>query len=271
MRGVRFGRGAAAFGLPARCPSGLGPRCRFVAPDPAIAIGQDLSLALAAFAFEGPIRRTLARLKYEGASRLAGPLAKAATPTLQPPPGDHRRRATGSGPRTPGAAPGARLQPGRAPRASDGFRGRASRHRSPRARAPDDEATSAGPSSATREPAGGVLDASGAHRPMPAAVIVVDDIVTTTATLEACASVLRSAGVARGLPVRGRQGDLGGRRRAQLVPRPGTAACRGSRRQLEAFARPGGPPDDPPGLQVGHDLRDSSIPARRKPRRWRNA
>ena len=30
---------------------------------------------------------------------------------------------------------------------------------------------------------------------MPAAVIVVDDIVTTTATLEACASVLRSAGV----------------------------------------------------------------------------
>ena len=30
---------------------------------------------------------------------------------------------------------------------------------------------------------------------MPAAVIVVDDIVTTTATLEACASVLRAAGV----------------------------------------------------------------------------
>ena len=30
---------------------------------------------------------------------------------------------------------------------------------------------------------------------MPATVIVVDDIVTTTATLEACASVLRAAGV----------------------------------------------------------------------------
>src|SRR6188508_3529217 len=58
------------------------PACRFVAPDPAIAIGQDLTLALAAFAFEGPIRRALARLKYEGASRLAGPLATAATPPL---------------------------------------------------------------------------------------------------------------------------------------------------------------------------------------------
>ena len=47
------------------------PACRFVAADPAMAIGQDLSLALAAFAFEGPIRRALARMKYEGASRLA--------------------------------------------------------------------------------------------------------------------------------------------------------------------------------------------------------
>ena len=171
------------------------PACRFVAPDPAIAIGQDLSLALAAFAFEGPIRKALARLKYEGASRLAGPLAQAAIPTLRILLQMTGAVPLGPGPRAPGAAPGARLQPGRAHRASARFRGRAARHRSSRARAPDDEATSAGPCSATREPAGGVLGASGSHRAMPAAVIVVDDIVTTTATLEACASVLRSAGV----------------------------------------------------------------------------
>ena len=59
------------------------PNARFVAPDPAIVIGENLSVAVAAFAFDGPIRRALARLKYEGARRLAAPLAEAATPTLR--------------------------------------------------------------------------------------------------------------------------------------------------------------------------------------------
>ena len=149
---------------------------------------------MAAFAFEGPIRRALARLKYEGASRLAGPLAKAATPTL-----GVLLEMTGAAPLVPVPVHRERLRERGYNQAELIARAMGSSVGLPvidlpRARAPDDEATSAGPSGATREPAGGVLGASG-DRPMPAAVIVVDDIVTTTATLEACASVLRSAGV----------------------------------------------------------------------------
>ena len=170
------------------------PACRFVAPDPAIAIGQDLSLALAAFAFEGPIRRALARLKYEGASRLAGPLAKAATPMLNVlleitgavplvPVPVHRERLRERGynqaeliARAMGSAVGLpvidRLERVR-PTTKQHRLDRAARLANLRA----------------------AFSVRIAATSMPAAVIVVDDIVTTTATLEACASVLRSAGV----------------------------------------------------------------------------
>ena len=170
------------------------PACRFIAPDPAIAIGQDLSLALAAFAFEGPIRRALARLKYEGASRLAGPLAKAATPMLNVlleitgavplvPVPVHRERRRERGynqaeliARAMGSAVGLpvidRLERVR-PTTKQHRLNRAARLANLRA----------------------AFSVRTAATSMPAAVIVVDDIVTTTATLEACASVIRSAGV----------------------------------------------------------------------------
>ena len=165
-----------------------------MAADPAIAIGQDLSLAVAAFAFEGPIRRALARLKYEGASRLAGPLSQAAMPTLRVllqmtgavplvPVPVHRERLRERGynqaeliARAMGSAIGLpvidRLERVR-PTTKQHRLDRAARLANLRAAF----AVRAAPTS------------------MPAAVIVIDDIVTTTATLEACASVLRSAGV----------------------------------------------------------------------------
>ena len=59
------------------------PEHRFLAPDPGVVIGEALDVALAAFAYEGALRRALQRLKYGGASRLAGPLAVAALPTLR--------------------------------------------------------------------------------------------------------------------------------------------------------------------------------------------
>lgn len=55
---------------------------RFAATDPGVVVGDAMELAMAAFAHEGAMRRALQRLKYGGAGRLAAPLALAAAPTL---------------------------------------------------------------------------------------------------------------------------------------------------------------------------------------------
>ena len=169
------------------------PAARFVSADPAIAIGQDLSLALAAFAFEGPIRKALARLKYEGASRLAVPLSKAAIPTLRVllemtgpvpvvPVPVHRERLRERGynqaeliSRALGAAVGLP-----AVDLLERVRPTTKQHRLDRA--------------ARLANLRAAFAVRAVTRPPPT-VIVVDDIMTTTATLEACASVLRAAGV----------------------------------------------------------------------------
>jgi ComF family protein len=193
------GCGAAGWLLCPAClraaPAASGPAFRFIAADPAVAIGQDLSLALAALAFEGPIRRALARLKYEGASRLARPLAKAATPSL-----GVLLDVTGAVPLVPVPVHRERLrergynQAELVARALSSFadvpfvdllarvRPTTRQHRLDRA------ARLANLREAFAVPAA-------AGVPLPPTVIVVDDIMTTTATLEACASVLRSAGV----------------------------------------------------------------------------
>src|SRR4029078_8609020 len=55
---------------------------RFLAPDPGVVIGDALELAVAAFAYEGSLRRALASLKYGSAARVAGPLAERASTRL---------------------------------------------------------------------------------------------------------------------------------------------------------------------------------------------
>jgi ComF family protein len=82
------GCGRYGEALCARCRSTFRPagrtRDRFVLPDPAVVVGDDLAVAVAAFAYSGALRRALARLKYGGSARLAQPLAVAALPLLAP-------------------------------------------------------------------------------------------------------------------------------------------------------------------------------------------
>src|ERR687894_1308036 len=60
-------------------PAGT-PLDRFVAPDPGVVVGDDLQVAVAAFTYEGVLRRTLARLKYGGPPPLGRPPGQAAPP-----------------------------------------------------------------------------------------------------------------------------------------------------------------------------------------------
>jgi predicted amidophosphoribosyltransferase len=143
------------------------PDDRFVAPDAGVVIGDSLRLAIAAFAYAGPMRRALAALKYSGASRLAPILAQAAAPALE-------RLLVIAGPAVLVPVPVHRE------RRLERVRPTAKQHRLDRG------ARLANLRGAFRVSAGASV---------PSTVIVVDDIITTTATLEACASVLREAGV----------------------------------------------------------------------------
>jgi ComF family protein len=161
---------------------------RFVAPDAGVALGDALMLALSAFAYAGPMRRALAALKYSGAFRLAPMLARPAAPSL-------RTLLAISGP--------AALVP--VPVHAERRRERGYNQAELIARA-------LGPSHAILERvrpttkqhrldrAARLANLRGAFRvasgvSVPSVAILVDDIITTTATLEACASVLREAGV----------------------------------------------------------------------------
>jgi ComF family protein len=154
-------------------------------------IGDDLLVALAAFAYAGPMRRALAALKYTGTSRLAPVLAELALPTLDRlvaltgphavlvPVPIHRERL-----RDRGYNQAALLADEFAKRRSMAVlptltraRSTTKQHRLSRA-------------ARLANLRGAFAVAGGA----PPAAILVDDIITTTATLEACAFVLRRAG-----------------------------------------------------------------------------
>lgn len=158
-------------------------------------IGDALALAMAAFAYAGPMRRALAALKYTGASRLAPMVARASLPALERlvevsgaaalvpvPVHVERLRVRGynqaeliacelaKGSRLPVASRLRRVRPTTKQHQLD----RAARLANLRG---------------AFEVTASVL--------VPPVVILVDDIITTTATLEACASVLRASGAER--------------------------------------------------------------------------
>jgi ComF family protein len=165
---------------------------RFVAPDVGVILAPSLELGMAAFRHEGPLRRSLAALKYVGASRVAGLLAECATPTLD-------RLLAVSGPATLVPVPvhavrrrergynqAELLAVALGRRSNQPFRVLLERTRpTTKQHRLDRAGRLANLRQAFRVAPGGFV---------PSRVIVVDDIVTTAATLEACASVLLAAG-----------------------------------------------------------------------------
>jgi ComF family protein len=173
-----------------RAPSA--PEDRFAGPDAGVVIGQHVALAVSAFAYEGPLRRALSQLKYEGAGRAAPVLARTCLPafrsllavsgpaTLTPVPIHvERQRARGYNQATLianelGAATGLPVR-----ELLVRARSTTKMHRLDRA-------------GRLRNLRGAIDVARGAQA--PAVAIVVDDIITTSATLDACAATLLGAG-----------------------------------------------------------------------------
>ncbi len=168
------------------------PADRFLAPEAGLAVGDALWLAMAAFAYAGPMRRALAALKYSGAARLAPILARAGAPSL-------RHLCMISGPATLVPVP---LHVER--RRARGYNqaellarelGRVAKlpvadvlHRE----RPTTRQHRLNRTARLHNLRGAFVVRRGTV--LPPTVILIDDIVTTTATLEACASVLREAG-----------------------------------------------------------------------------
>jgi ComF family protein len=167
---------------------------RFVAADAGVVIGDAFTLAIAAFAHGGPARRALAALKYSGASRLAPVLARSALPALEP-----LLAVSGHAALVPVPVHPERLrergynQAWLIARALGAMTDLPCRDLLARSRPTTKQHR------LDRAARLANLRDAFAVRPdalsLPDIVIVVDDIVTTTATLEACASVLRLAGV----------------------------------------------------------------------------
>ena len=168
---------------------------RFLAPDPGTVVGDALELATAAFAYEGMLRRCLARLKYGCAAGLARPLATLATPTfcdlrdllapaLLVPVPVHPERLRERGYNQAALLARAMGALSAVPMAELLVRRRATtqQHRLDRA--------------ARLRNLRDAFALAAAARPPPA-VILVDDILTTSATFEACAEVLRDGGAQR--------------------------------------------------------------------------
>jgi ComF family protein len=174
-----------------RAPTPAGDR--FFAPDAGVVIGDALELALAAFAYDNVLRRLLQRLKYFGAARVARPLAEAAAPALA-----NLLRISGRAALVPVPVHVVRERERGYNQAELLTRELGAILRLPTAD------LLVRPHATTKQHR---LDRAGRLRNLrdafvmrasarpPPTVIVVDDILTTSATLEACASVLREAGV----------------------------------------------------------------------------
>ena len=147
---------------------------------------------MAAFLYEGPAQRALHRLKYVGASRLAGVLADPALPTL-----DRLLRLTGPAPLVAVPVHAERLRSRGYNQAALIADRLATRRRLPRADLLVRVRETGKQHRLDRAARLNNLRDAFAVRPgiaVPPIVIVVDDILTTSATLEACAGALRTAG-----------------------------------------------------------------------------
>ena len=165
---------------------------RFLAADPGVVVGDALDLALAAFAYEGALRKALAGLKYGSAARVAGPLSERAAarlaelaaiagPARLVPVPIHPQRLRERGYNQAALLAAGLGRVARLPAAELLIRRRATtrQHRLDRA-------------ARLRNLRDAFALRSDARA--PPVVILVDDILTTSATLEACAAVLREAG-----------------------------------------------------------------------------
>lgn len=171
------------------------PRERFLRADPGVVVGDELEVAVAAFAYEDRLRRGLARLKYGATPRLAAPLADAAAlhgrgliavigpATLVPVP-VHADRL-----RERGYNQASLLATALARRLGVQTADLLVRQR------PTEKQHRLNRAARLRNLEGAFALAPG--RIPPRNVLLVDDILTTSATLEACAKVLRAAGCER--------------------------------------------------------------------------
>ena len=166
-----------------------------MAPDPAVVVGDELEVAVAAFAYDGVLRRVLSRLKYGGGARLAEPLAESSAPLLHSFLEDHEGAVLVPVPvhverlRQRGYNQAALLARHLAPRVGLVTADLLARSR------PTSQQHRLNRTQRLRNLRGAFALRAGARA--PPRVILVDDILTTSATLEACAGVLRAAGAQR--------------------------------------------------------------------------
>jgi ComF family protein len=165
---------------------------RFLVADAGVVLGESLTVAVAAFAYEATLRRVLGRVKYASAARVTGILASSARPAfgaltaltgpaavVPVPLHGRRHRERGF---NQAALIGAALARDSGLELSDVLvrvRETARQHGLDRA-------------ARVRNLAAAFQVAPG--QAIPAVAILVDDILTTAATMEACASVLLGAG-----------------------------------------------------------------------------
>ena len=168
---------------------------RFVVADAGVVVGEHLVTAVTAFAYDGAIRRVLQRVKYGATARVAATLAGASLPAL------HALLAV-SGPATLVPVPlhptrlrergfnqAALLSEGLAAAAAIPMKDLLVRHRATTKQHGLDRAARLRNLAAAFRMADGETP--------PPAVVLVDDILTTSATMESCAAVLRAAGCER--------------------------------------------------------------------------
>jgi ComF family protein len=170
------------------------PDDRFAAADPGMIVGDALELAVAAFEHEGALRRALQRLKYGGSGRIALPLAHASAPGLAA-----LTAVCGRIPLVPVPVHAARQRQrgynqaallARALGVESGLPvvGLLERRRA------TVRQHGLGKAARLHNLRGAFAMREGERS--PPRVILIDDILTTSATLEACAGVLRAAGAA---------------------------------------------------------------------------